>query len=101
MAVLFEQITGVSKAAASSGGIPKPSHLEGKTKTSAALKKLIREDNTEVSLAQLQKKYGKPEDIKSKAKKTKLLSDKEKQSLTAFEKIKPPSKALIANANTF
>ena len=66
-----------------------------------ALKRLIREDNTEVSLAQLQKKYGKPEDIKPKAKKTKLLSDKEKQSLTAFEKIKPPSKALIAKEGKY
>ena len=51
-----------------------------------ALKKLIREDNTEVSLAQLQKKYGKPEDIKSKAKKTKLISDKEKKQLLDLEK---------------
>ena len=34
-----------------------------------ALKKLIREDNTEVSLAQLQKRYGKPEDIKGTVKK--------------------------------
>jgi len=31
-----------------------------------ALKKLIREDNTEVSLAQLESRYGKPEDIGKK-----------------------------------
>lgn len=48
-----------------------------------ALKKLIREDNTEVSLAQLQKRYGKPEDIQPK------------------RKIKPPSKALIAKEGKY
>ena len=75
--------------------------LSNKYGPDQALKKLIREDNTEVSLAQLQKRYGKPEDIKPKAKKTKLLSDKEKKSLAAFEKIKPPSKALIAKEGKY
>ena len=60
--------------------------LSNKYGPDQALKKLIREDNTEVSLAQLQKKYGKPEDIKSKAKKTKLISDKEKKQLLDLEK---------------
>jgi len=41
-----------------------------------ALKKLIREDNTEVSLAQLQKRYGKPEDIKAKVIKKKAAAPK-------------------------
>ena len=41
-----------------------------------ALKKLIREDNTEVSLAQLQKRYGKPEDIKAKVTKKKTAAPK-------------------------
>jgi len=75
--------------------------LSNKYGPDQALKKLIREDNTEVSLAQLQKRYGKPEDIKPKAKKTKLLSDKEKKSLAAFEKIKPPSEALIAKEGKY
>ena len=44
--------------------------LSNKYGPDQALKKLIREDNTEVSLAQLQKRYGKPEDIKTKATKT-------------------------------
>ena len=75
--------------------------LSNKYGPDQALKKLIREDNTEVSLGQLQKRYGNPEDIKPKAKKTKLLSDKEKKSLAAFEKIKPPSKALIAKEGKY
>jgi len=57
--------------------------LSNKYGPDQALKKLIREDNTEVSLAQLQKRYGKPEDIKPKA------------------KIKPPSKALIAKEGKY
>ena len=65
--------------------------LSNKYGPDQALKKLIREDNTEVSLAQLQKRYGNPEDIKlkTKAKKTKLISDKEKKTfedLTKLEK---------------
>ena len=40
--------------------------LSNKYGPDQALKKLIREDNTEVSLGQLQKRYGKPEDIKPK-----------------------------------
>jgi len=60
--------------------------LSNKYGPDQALKKLIRDDNTEVSLAQLQKKYGKPEDIKPKAKKTKLISDKEKKQLLDLEK---------------
>ena len=43
--------------------------LSNKYGPDQALKKLIREDNTEVSLAQLQKRYGKPEDIKGTVKK--------------------------------
>ena len=42
--------------------------LSNKYGPDQALKKLIREDNTEVSLAQLQKRYGKPENIKPKEK---------------------------------
>ena len=42
--------------------------LSNKYGPDQALKKLIREDNTEVSLAQLQKRYGNPEDIKPKTK---------------------------------
>ena len=57
--------------------------LSNKYGPDQALKKLIREDNTEVSLAQLQKRYGNPEDIKPKA------------------KIKPPSKALIAKEGKY
>ena len=62
-----------------------------------ALKKLIREDNTEVSLAQLQKRYGKPEDIK---KKTILLSKKEKELLVDWEKVSksPKTKASLAKS---
>ena len=41
--------------------------LSNKYGPDQALKKLIREDNTEVSLAQLQKRYGNPEDIKLKS----------------------------------
>jgi len=44
--------------------------LSNKYGPDQALKKLIRDDNTEVSLAQLQKRYGKPEDIKPKTTKT-------------------------------
>ena len=43
--------------------------LSNKYGPDQALKKLIREDNTEVSLAQLQKRYGNPEDIKGTVKK--------------------------------
>jgi len=57
--------------------------LSNKYGPDQALKKLIREDNTEVSLAQLQKRYGKPEDIQLKT------------------KIKPPSKALIAKEGKY
>tara|TARA_B100000287_G_scaffold9301_1_gene9236 strand:+ start:66 stop:2561 length:2496 start_codon:yes stop_codon:yes gene_type:complete len=57
--------------------------LSNKYGPDQALKKLIREDNTEVSLAQLQKRYGKPEDIQPKT------------------KIKPPSKALIAKEGKY
>ena len=46
-----------------------------------ALKKLIREDNTEVSLAQLQRRYGKPEDIK----KTVKAKPKPKPKVEAFD----------------
>ena len=46
-----------------------------------ALKKLIREDNTEVSLTQLQKRYGKPENIKktTKAKSKQSIAEKLKK----------------------
>ena len=57
--------------------------LSNKYGPDQALKKLIREDNTEVSLGQLQKRYGKPEDIQLKT------------------KIKPPSKALIAKEGKY
>lgn len=66
-----------------------------------AMAKFMREDGSEVTLKKLESRYGKPEDIKPKAKKTKLLSDKEKKSLAAFEKIKPPSKALIAKEGNY
>jgi SPP1 gp7 family putative phage head morphogenesis protein len=50
--------------------------LSNKYGPDQALKKLIREDNTEVSLAQLQKRYGKPEDIKAKVTKKKAATPK-------------------------
>ena len=50
--------------------------LSNKYGPDQALKKLIREDNTEVSLAQLQKRYGKPEDIKAKVIKKKAAAPK-------------------------
>jgi len=68
-----------------------------------ALKKLVREDGSSKTLKQLQKTYTKTPSKKlaAKPKKTKLLSDKEKKSLAAFEKIKPPSKALIAKEGKY
>ena len=49
-----------------------------------ALKKLIREDNTEVSLVQLKKRYGDPDDIKIKASKVVRERPKAKQSWQRF-----------------
>jgi len=65
--------------------------LSNKYGPDQALKKLIREDNTEVSLAQLQKRYGKPEDIKAKVIKKKAAAPKvttppAKPKTTDFEK---------------
>ena len=68
-----------------------------------ALKKLVREDGSSKTLKQLQKTYTKTPSKKLavKPKKTKLLSDKEKKTLAEFEKIKPPSKALIAKEGKY
>ena len=60
--------------------------LSNKYGPDQALKKLIREDNTEVSLAQLQKKYGKPEDLEEKAKGL-AAKDRVKQLLEGCENI--------------
>ncbi len=68
-----------------------------------ALKKMVREDGSAKTLKQLEKAYTKTPSKKlaAKPKKTKLLSDKEKKSLAEFEKIKPPSKALIAKEGQY
>ena len=68
-----------------------------------ALKKLVREDGSSKTLKQLQKTYTKTPSKKlaAETKKTKLLSDKEKKTLAEFEKIKPPSKALIAKEGKY
>jgi len=77
--------------------------LSKKVGPDKAIAKFVSSDGSEKSLKQLQKTYGKPSNIKPKApiKKTKLLSDKEKKSLAEFEKIKPPSKALIAKEGKY
>jgi SPP1 gp7 family putative phage head morphogenesis protein len=75
--------------------------LSNKYGPDQALKKLIREDNTEVSLAQLQKRYGKPENIKPKEKlvdwdavakspKTKTALKESKKLSEQISKIKAP-----------
>ena len=68
-----------------------------------ALKKLVRQDGSAKTLKQLEKAYTKTPSKKlaAKPKKTKLLSDKEKKTLAEFEKIKPPSKALIAKEGKY
>jgi SPP1 gp7 family putative phage head morphogenesis protein len=77
--------------------------LSKKVGPDKAIAKFVSSDGSEKSLKQLQKTYGKPSNIKPKApiKKTKLLSDKEKKTLAEFEKIKPPSKALLAKEGKY
>ena len=72
--------------------------LSNKYGPDQALKKLIREDNTEVSLAQLQKRYGNPEDIKlkTKAKPKALVIDESYKN-----EIKNFSKNELTNVKTF
>ena len=85
--------------------------LSNKYGPDQALKKLVRDDNTEVSLVQLQKRYGKPEDIKpkpkidwdavSKSPKTKASLAASKKLSEKISKMKPPSKALIAKEGKY
>ena len=72
--------------------------LSNKYGPDQALKKLIREDNTEVSLSQLQKKYGNPEDIKLKTKakpKALVINESYKNEIKNF------SKNELTNVKTF
>tara|TARA_B100000945_G_scaffold128915_1_gene102731 strand:+ start:2410 stop:5037 length:2628 start_codon:yes stop_codon:yes gene_type:complete len=72
--------------------------LSNKYGPDQALKKLIREDNTEVSLAQLQKRYGNPEDIKLKTKtkpKALVIDESYKNEIKNF------SKNELTNIKTF
>ena len=72
--------------------------LSNKYGPDQALKKLIREDNTEVSLAQLQKRYGNPEDIKLKTKakpKALVINESYKNEIKNF------SKNELTNVKTF
>ena len=72
--------------------------LSNKYGPDQALKKLIREDNTEVSLFQLQKKYGNPEDIKLKTKakpKALVINESYKNEIKNF------SKNELTNVKTF